>query len=537
MSQTRSRARVAVPIIIVAVVAGGYLAFRSTAARRAADVPNGTLVASGTVEMTEVAVSPKLSGRLVALLAGEGDAVKRGQVLARLDARELEAKVAEGDAAVAAAEARLRDLENGARPEDLTRARAALARAEAAHAGALDAARTAADTYDASTELKQQVDAAEAGLRAARAQEQQAQARLDLLRAGARPEELAQARAALAGARARLALVRKGPREEEIQEGQAGLAQAKAVLVNAEATLKRAEKLFQDGAMARQQLDDALAARDRARAAVDAAEARVRALNTGARPEEKEQAEADVRRLEAHVALLESGARKEEIAAAEAELRRAKASVEGYELSLANARRLHRDRFQARGQRESTSAQVRVAERQVEEARAQVALLESGATAEAIRAVRATRDQTKAAVAQAHTRLADAQVTAPIDGVVAEKVVEQGEVVVAGQSILTLTNPRDTWVKVYLPVTLLGKVNVGTAARVRVDAFPGKEFPGKVTELSRIPEFTPKNVQTQEQRTQLVFWVKVAVENPSAELKPGLPADALFAGQGATDGR
>ena len=331
--------------------------------------------------------------------------------------------------------------------------------------------------------------------------------------------------------------MQKGPREEEIQEAEAGLAQTEAVLENAEATLKRTQKLFQEGAVARQQLDDALAARDRARAAEDAARARARALHAGTRPEEKAQAEAEVRRLEAQVALLQAGTRQEEIAAAEAELRRAQASVEGCEMALANARRLYRERFQARGQRETAEAQVRVAAHQVEEARAQVALLQAGATPEALQAARAARHQAKAALKQLRTRLADAQITAPIDGVVAEQIIEQGEVVAAGQSILTLINPRDAWVKVYLPVTLLGQIGVGTTARVRADAFPGEEFSGRVVEVSQIPEFTPKNVQTQEQRTQLVFWVKVAVENSSGKLKPGLPADALFDGQGAGNGR
>ncbi|HOJ20882.1 MAG TPA: HlyD family efflux transporter periplasmic adaptor subunit [Armatimonadota bacterium] len=536
MSLTHSRVRVAVPVLAIAIVAG-LLVYRAGMSRRAAETPEGVIIASGTVEMTQVAVSSKLSGRLERLLADEGDVVKCGQPLARLDARELEAKQAELEAAVAAAEARLQELEKGARPEELARARAALARAEAAHSGALDAARTAREGHETSTELKRQVDTAEANLRAARAQEQQARARLSLLRAGPRPEELDQARAALASAKARLALARKGPREEEIQEAEAGLAQAEAVLENAEATLKRTQKLFQEGAVARQQLDDALTARDRARAAVDAARARARALHAGTRPEEKEQAEAEVRRLEAQVALLEAGTREEEIAAAEAELRRAQANVEGCETALANARRLYRERLQARGQRETAEAQVRVTAHQVEEARAQLELLRAGATPEAVQAARAARDQAKAALDQLRARLDDARIMAPIDGVVAEQIAEEGEVISAGQSILTLVNPRDTWVKVYLPVTLLGQIGVGTPARVRVDAFPGEEFPGRVVELSQIPEFTPKNVQTQEQRTQLVFWVKVAVENSSGKLKPGLPADALFDGQGAGNGR
>ncbi len=84
------------------------------------------------------------------------------------------------------------------------------------------------------------------------------------------------------------------------------------------------------------------------------------------------------------------------------------------------------------------------------------------------------------------------------------------------------------WMRVYVPITELDRVKLGQQAKITTDAALGKTYPGRVTEIAKQAEFTPKNVQTREQREKLVFGVKVEVENPNRELKPGLPADALI---------
>ena len=95
-----------------------------------------------------------------------------------------------------------------------------------------------------------------------------------------------------------------------------------------------------------------------------------------------------------------------------------------------------------------------------------------------------------------------------------------------GVSILTLVNPKEIWLRAYVPEEEIGRIKVGDPARVSVDAYPGRTFPGRVSEIASEAEFTPKNVQTKKERVNLVFRIKIAVDNPEGILKPGMPADA-----------
>jgi HlyD family secretion protein len=89
-----------------------------------------------------------------------------------------------------------------------------------------------------------------------------------------------------------------------------------------------------------------------------------------------------------------------------------------------------------------------------------------------------------------------------------------------------LLDTRVVWLRVYVPETQYGRIRVGDAAQVRVDSFPGRIFRGRVAAISSQAEFTPKNVETREQRAQLVYWVKIRLPNADDALKPGMPADA-----------
>ncbi|OIQ07565.1 putative efflux pump membrane fusion protein [Moorella thermoacetica] len=96
-----------------------------------------------------------------------------------------------------------------------------------------------------------------------------------------------------------------------------------------------------------------------------------------------------------------------------------------------------------------------------------------------------------------------------------------------GIPIVTLSDPADLWLAIYVPETEIGKVKVGQQAVVTVDSFPGKRFNGRVKEIAGQAEFTPKNIQTKEERVDLVFKVKIALANEEQLLKPGMPADAM----------
>ena len=118
---------------------------------------------------------------------------------------------------------------------------------------------------------------------------------------------------------------------------------------------------------------------------------------------------------------------------------------------------------------------------------------------------------------------------APINGVVLKKNIELGETVAQGTPIYTIGDLANPWIKVYVKEDKLGLVKLGQKAEVRVDTYPDKAYEGWVSFISSEAEFTPKNVQTQEERVKLVFGVKVRVRNVNNELKPSMPADVRIA--------
>ncbi|HWQ69862.1 MAG TPA: HlyD family efflux transporter periplasmic adaptor subunit [Patescibacteria group bacterium] len=290
-----------------------------------------SLMANGTIEGTEVEVSSKLPGRLAQLLVKEGDQVQANQVIARLDTSEIEAEVAQAQAALARAEAQLK-------------------------------------------------------------------------------EQLA------------------GSRLQEIEEMRANLQQAEDNLKLAKDEWGRFDNLFKEGAISAQE-------RDRAKNSVEIAQSQV------------------------------------------------KASQERYTL-------------------------VRI-----------------GPRSEVIEAARHERDRAKAALGMAQVRLRDSTILAPLSAIVLTKRAEQGEIVNPGFPIVILIDPEDLWLRVYIPESEIGLVSIGQAAAVTVDSFQNRRFEGKVVEISSKAEFTPHTVQTKKERVNLVFGVKIRLNNRERLLKPGMPAD------------
>jgi HlyD family secretion protein len=133
--------------------------------------------------------------------------------------------------------------------------------------------------------------------------------------------------------------------------------------------------------------------------------------------------------------------------------------------------------------------------------------------------------QTRAALAASQDRLRDMVITAPVSGVILRKNSEVGETVAAGAAVYSLGNLESPWIRVYVKEDKLGLVKLGQKAEVTTDSFPKKTYLGTVTMISSEAEFTPKNIQTREERVKLVFAMKVGVKNDNGELKPGMPAD------------
>jgi HlyD family secretion protein len=144
----------------------------------------------------------------------------------------------------------------------------------------------------------------------------------------------------------------------------------------------------------------------------------------------------------------------------------------------------------------------------------------------AVETARARIQSADAGRALAQANLSDTRVVAPFTGTILKKLVEVGEVVAPGTPLVTLVDLSRLYAKVYVSETDMGRVKLRDAARVYTDAFPRRAFEGTVSEISQQAEFTPRDVHTREERTNLVFAVKLSLKNPEGVLKPGMPADA-----------
>ena len=140
----------------------------------------------------------------------------------------------------------------------------------------------------------------------------------------------------------------------------------------------------------------------------------------------------------------------------------------------------------------------------------------------------AAYEQAKAARELANIRLRDSTIASPISGYVIVKSVEMGELVNPGSPIVTIADLSKVYINVYVSEQMVGKINLGNEVLIFVDSYPKNKFIGKVVYISQQAEFTPKTIQTKEERVMQVFAVKVEVSNPELKLKPGLPADAVI---------
>ncbi|MGD0489219.1 MAG: efflux RND transporter periplasmic adaptor subunit [Syntrophorhabdales bacterium] len=248
-------------------------------------------------------------------------------------------------------------------------------------------------------------------------------------------------------------------------------------------------------------LDDAEAASVVAqqRAALQEAGARLAELEAGSRPQEIEQAKADVQTQEA-------------------ELVRIKKDYERAEMLYHNGAIPSAQFDAAKSAFESRAAQLcRAAE--------QLSLTKEGPRKESIEAAAYRVRQARAQLRVVEEKLNDTLIYAPFSGVILRKNVELGETVAQGVPVYTIGDLANPWIKVYVKEDKLGLVKLGQKAQVTTDTYRGKVYNGWVSFISSEAEFTPKNVQTQEERVKLVFGVKVLVENVNNELKPSMPAD------------
>jgi multidrug resistance efflux pump len=348
--------------------------------------PKGTIVISGIVEADDIHVGSKIGGRVLKVVAREGQTVKAGEVLVLLEPRDLDASLAETQAAM-----------------------------------------------------------------------RQAEAKLALLTAGYREEEIEQAEAAMKQSQAELSQLVAGPRQQEIDQARADWLAAKAQAENSRKLQRRMEDLSKRDLIAKQDFDDAQAKAEESEQKMKSARERYDLVLAGTRTEEIERARQRLAETEAKLRQLKRGFRKEEVAQAKSE---------------------------------------------VEAARSRVELIRS--------------------------QLDETVIKAPVDAVVEVLDLEPGDLVGAGKPMATLLRTNSLWVRAYLPEAKLGFVKTGAKVRVRVDSFPNRDFAGIVRRVSRQAEFTPRNVQTWEERVLQVFQTEVVIDDPDHVLRPGMNADVTI---------
>jgi len=386
----KRRRAILVLVLLAAAGAGGWYWYSDARNRN----PNVILV-SGNLELTQVDLSFKTAGRMTELAVREGDFVRQGALIAKLDSAQLEQQLLRDQAAVASAQSSLQQLQ---------------------------------------TSIEYQGATIDSDISTRRAELAQAQAKLDELTAGSRPQE--------------------------IQQAQSAVADAQAWNDQAKSDWERAQTLFAREDISKSQYDQA-------RAKLDSTAAQLR-------------------QAQDRLALVAEGPRKEEIAGARAQVARAQAAVQ-----TAQANRIELRRKQ-----------------------------------EELAARKSEIDRTRAQAGMTQTQIADSTIVAPIDGVVLVKSAEAGEVLAAGTTIVSLGDLAHPWLRAYINETDLGRVKLGGKVKLSTDSFPGKTYEGHISFISSEAEFTPKQIQTKEERVKLVYRIKIDVDNPHQELKNNMPVDA-----------
>jgi HlyD family secretion protein len=265
--------------------------------------------------------------------------------------------------------------------------------------------------------------------------------------------------------------------------------------------------------VARLDTRDAELAIARARAERAQADAQLRLLLAGSRPEDIRQAAA------------QSTAADAEIGAAQSELENAEADLERYEALLRANAGARKARDDARARRDVARDRLAAARERATATREGAARVKAGARREEIEAARARVQAVDAQIATLEKAVADATVTAPLAGVVTTRLVNVGEMVAPRAPLMVITDLDHAWGEVFVDEPIVPRLVLGQPATLYTDA-GGSGIPGTITFISPKAEFTPRNVQTAEERSRLVYRIKVSVDNSSGVLKAGMPVEA-----------
>ena len=287
-----------------------------------------------------------------------------------------------------------------------------------------------------------------------------------------------------------------------------------------------------------------------AQARLDAARADLTKARNGSRYEEIAQARAAVASCEAHWQRLKAGSRPEEIEQAKADLDAAEADFLGAQQDMQRATLLLPQRAMSKAEMDSVQSaynrfqgrlgsakahhklvlagsraeDIAEAAADLEKAKANLELLEHGSRPEDIASAEARVAELQARVAELKINLQEAIIVAPEPAVVEVLAVRKGDLVTPNQSVIRVLRAADLWVKVYVPETELGRVRLRQTVDVTIDSYPDRRFEGTVDQIAGVSEFTPRNIQSADERKHQVFAIKVCVPDPQGVFKSGMAA-------------
>ena len=279
-----------------------------------------------------------------------------------------------------------------------------------------------------------------------------------------------------------------------------------------EVAFAEGDRVAKGALLARLDTADAELAVRRAEADRDQALAALKLLEAGARGEDVRQARAQAESAQA------------DVQAAEAELEAAAADLQRFEALLKANAGSRKQRDDAATRREIAAARVTAARERARAASEGVARLRAGARAEEIAGARARVGSAEALIATLQKSLADAVLLSPVAGVVTAKLADAGEMLAPRSPVAAITDIDHAWANVYVDEPVVPRLRLGQPLTLVTDA--GQRLQGSITFISPRAEFTPRNVQTAEERSKLVYRIKVSVDNREGVLKPGMPVEA-----------
>ena len=237
-----------------------------------------------------------------------------------------------------------------------------------------------------------------------------------------------------------------------------------------------------------------------------------------------DQATVGVQRAQLGLAL--AGTRRQQLQVAAKALDDARADFNQKQIDFKRAETLYREGVGPQDTRDQAETNLKRAQAMVERAQQEYDQAQEGTRKEELAVSRATLRQAEQKLRLSRINLGYTTLYAPKPGVILVRQAELGEVAAPNTPVVTLGDLDNVWLRAYISETDLGRIRFGTPAVIRTDTYPGKTYHGRVSFISDKAEFTPKSVQTFKERVTLVYRIKIDVENPNHDLKPGMPADA-----------